>query len=161
MGIKNRKKKVLFVCNRGGHLSELLALSPLFEHYESLLVTDKAETTKKINIDIPIKYITSFRRLRKNPILTTLYFIINLFQYIFLYIKFKPKAIITTGANMAVLICYIGKLFNARIIFIETKAKVYSKSKTGKILEPIADLIIVQWPEMLKQYKKSVYWGTT
>ena len=31
---KNTKKKVLFISSTGGHLNELLQLSPLFEKYD-------------------------------------------------------------------------------------------------------------------------------
>jgi hypothetical protein len=53
-----------------------------------------------------------------------------------------------------------GKLFGSKLIYIESNARVYSKSHTGKIIEPICDKIIVQWPEMLQVYKNAEYWGT-
>ena len=53
-----------------------------------------------------------------------------------------------------------GKIHGAKTVFIETRARVYGKTITGKILTPIADKIIVQWPEMLKVYKgKAEYYG--
>ena len=157
----NRKKKVLFVSNAGGHLSEMMALSSLFPEYNSMLLTEDLVSSKNIGAEIPVKYMNAFRRKRGNSFITFIYLIMNFFQYLYIYLSFRPNVIVTTGANLAVIICYIGKIFSSKIVFIEITAKVTGKSRTGKLLEPIADLIIVQWPEMLKVYKKSVYWGIT
>jgi beta-1,4-N-acetylglucosaminyltransferase len=157
----NKKKKVLFVCNSGGHLSEMMTLSPLFPEYNSMLLTAKANTSQKIDVTIPVKYVNHFRRKRKNKFLSLTYILINFVQVLYIYLSFRPGIIVTTGASIALLPCYIGKIFFSKIVFIEITAKVSAKTKTGRILEPLADLIIVQWPEMLRVYKKSVYWGIT
>ena len=45
-------KKVLFISSTGGHLNELLKLSPLFEKYDSYIITEKT----KSNIKLKDKY---------------------------------------------------------------------------------------------------------
>ena len=55
--------------------------------------------------------------------------------------------------------CYIGKIFRKKIIFIETFANRNTKSVAGKLVYPIADVFVVQWEEMLKLYPKAQYWG--
>jgi hypothetical protein len=55
--------------------------------------------------------------------------------------------------------CCIGKLFGSKIIYIETFANMYTKTVTGKLLYPIADLFIVQWDSMKKLYPNSVDGG--
>ena len=42
---------------------------------------------------------------------------------------------------------------------IETYANKNTKTATGKLVYPIADLFIVQWEEMLKVYPKATYLG--
>jgi len=79
---------------------------------------------------------------------------------VFLYIKIRPKYIVTTGTHTAVPMCYLGKLFGSKIIFIETYANSESKTLSGKIIYPIANLFIVQWESMLKLYPKAVYGGS-
>ncbi|MGN1310753.1 MAG: PssD/Cps14F family polysaccharide biosynthesis glycosyltransferase [Clostridia bacterium] len=76
-----------------------------------------------------------------------------------LYIKIRPKYIISTGTHTAVSMCYIGKVFGSKIIFIETFANRNTKTLSGRMVYPIADLFIVQWEEMLKLYSKAVYGG--
>ena len=46
---KNRmKKRVLFISSTGGHLSELLQLSPLFEKYDYHIITEKDKSNEKL-----------------------------------------------------------------------------------------------------------------
>ena len=39
--MKSNKKKVLFISSTGGHLSELMRLSPMFDKYEYFIITEK------------------------------------------------------------------------------------------------------------------------
>lgn len=45
-------KKVLFISSTGGHLTELLKLTPLFEEYDYHLITEKT----KSNLSLVDKY---------------------------------------------------------------------------------------------------------
>ena len=45
-------KKVLFISSTGGHFSELLQLKPLFEKYDSYIITEKDET----NVNLKQEY---------------------------------------------------------------------------------------------------------
>ena len=74
--------------------------------------------------------------------------------------QYRPKVIISTGSNIAVPLFLIGKLHGSKIIFIETRAKVYARSMTGILVRKLADRIFVQWPEMLKLYPEAIYCGT-
>lgn len=76
-------------------------------------------------------------------------------------IKEKPDVIVSTGGGeIAVPFSYIGKMMGAKVIFIDTLARVTTPSGGGKLVYPIADLFLVQWEPLLKIYgKKSKYWG--
>lgn len=41
-------KRVLFISSTGGHLTELLQLEPLFQHYEASLVTEKTKSNASL-----------------------------------------------------------------------------------------------------------------
>ena len=43
-GVYMKKKKVLFIASTGGHLNELMQLSPLFEKYDYHIITEKTKT---------------------------------------------------------------------------------------------------------------------
>ena len=86
-------------------------------------------------------------------------FTFNIFKSIFLFLKYRPQVIITTGAHTAVPMCYIGWLFRRKIIFIESFAKRTSPTLSGRLVYPIATTFVVQWKSMLKHYPKAEYWG--
>ena len=41
-------KKVLFISSTGGHLNELLQLSPLFEKYDYHIITEKDKANENL-----------------------------------------------------------------------------------------------------------------
>lgn len=152
------KKKVMFISSTGGHLEELLRLKSLFKDYDYSLITEKT----KSNLNLREKYnnVSFLVYGTKDHLLSYIFkFTFNFFKSIFLYFKYKPKYIVTTGTHTAVPMCYIGKLFKSKIIFIETFANRESKTLAGKLIYPIADKFIVQWKQMLKFYPKAEYWG--
>ncbi len=154
-----KKKKVLFIASTGGHLNELMQLSPMFNNYNYYIITEKT----KSNISLIEKYQRRISFLvygtKDKKLIYPFKFIYNCLKSLVLYIKIRPKYIITTGTHTAVPICYIGKLFGSKIIFIETFANSSTKTLSGKLIYPIANLFIVQWENMLKLYPKAIYGG--
>ena len=154
-----KKKKVLFISSTGGHLDELMQLKSIFEDYNYNLITEKT----KSNISLKDKFPGKVNFLvygTKDKLLTYPFkFIYNIIKSLCLYVKIRPRYIVTTGTHTAVPICYIGKLFGSKIIFIETFANSKTKTLSGKMIYPIANLFIVQWKEMLKLYPNAIYGG--
>lgn len=172
-----RKKEtvpaIIFACNEGGHFSQLLALSPLFSKYKSILVTDNARANKDIaalKYIFTIEYAMGFadRRkelIRSNKKITRIDYLKGYMKLLLesytICRKYKPKVIISTGSNIAVPLFIWGKLMGSKVVYIETRAKVYTKTVTGKLVERFADKIYVQWPEMVKVYNgKAEFFGT-
>ena len=155
----NKKKKVLFISSTGGHLNELMQLSSLFEKYDYYIITEK----DKANENLKHKYGNKLFFLPYGTRSKLLQYIFKYFylclKTLHLYFKIRPKVIVTTGTHTAGPMCYLGKLFGSKIIYIETFANKNKKTATGKLVYPIADLFIVQWEEMIKLYPKAVYGG--
>ncbi len=86
-------------------------------------------------------------------------FIKNFFQVVKILKKEKPDVIITSGAGVALTPCYLAKLFGKKIIFIETSSRFDKPSLIGRLLYPIADLFLVQWPGVMKYYGKKAKYG--
>lgn len=151
-------KRVLFISSTGGHLNELLQLSPLFEKYDSYLITEKTKSTKNLKYKYKnVNYLVYGTR--KNLFTYFFKFIYNILKSFVLFIKIRPKVIVTTGTHTAVPMCYIGKLFRSKIIFIETFANSKTRTLAGRLVYPISDMFIVQWKSMLKLYPKAIYGG--
>ena len=153
-----KNKRVLFISSTGGHLSELLQLKDIFSKYDSYIITEKTKST----IDLKNKYgkVNYLVYGTKDHKFTYIFkFAYNCFKSLFLYIKIRPKVIVTTGTHTAVPMCYIGKLFRSKIIYIETFANSTTKTLAGKLVAPIADTVVVQWESMLELYPKAIYGG--
>ena len=154
----DEKKRVLFISSTGGHLNELLQLTPLINKYDSYLITEKT----KSNLSLKNKY-NNVKYLiygtKKNKIKYILKFSTNIIISFWYYLRMRPNVIITTGTHTAVPMCYIGKLFGSKIIFIETFANSETKTVSGQLVYPIADTFIVQWESMLKLYPKAKFGG--
>lgn len=162
---------VMFACNQGGHFSQMMALKDLFGEYESVLVTDNVHANKSMTALKSIgkiEYAMSMANERKSfssnknkGRLIQLKSYWRLFGECWkIWEKYSPKVIISTGSSIAVPLFFIGKLKGSKLIFIETRAKVYSKTMTGKLVGKISNKVYVQWPEMLKVYPHAEYFGT-
>lgn len=152
-------KKVLFISSTGGHLSEMMELKDLFKKTDYYIVTEKTKSNMYLKKDYP-KKVSYLIYGTKDHIFTYIFkFLFNIFKSIYLYFKIHPDYIITTGTHTAGPICYLGKIFGSRIIYVETFANISTKTITGKLIYPIADLFVVQWENMLKLYPKAKYGG--
>lgn len=152
-------KKVLFIASTGGHLNELLQLKPMFEKYDYHLITERDNTTLNLKSEYKDK-ISYLKYGTRSKIFSYIFiFIFNIIKSIYLYARIKPKYIVTTGTHTVVPICYIAKMFGTKIIFIETFANRNTKTLSGELVYPIANLFVVQWKEMLELYPKAIYGG--
>ena len=151
-------KRVLFISSTGGHLNELLQLRSLFNKYNTYIITEKTKST--VNLKYKYNKVNYLVYGTKDHMLTYPFkFLYNCFKSLFLYLKIRPKVIVTTGTHTAVPICYIGKIFGTKIIYIETFANSSTKTLSGRLIYPIANTFIVQWKDMLKLYPKAIYGG--
>lgn len=153
------KKRVMFIASTGGHLQELLQLSPMFDRYDYHLVTEKTKSNmylkEKYNDKVSyLVYGTKFHMLSYPFKL-----LFNCFKSLFLYIKYCPDYIITTGTHTAGPMCCIGKILGSKIIYIETFANMVTKTSTGRLVYPFSDKFIVQWDSMKKIYPNSEVGG--
>lgn len=165
---------VIFASNEGGHFAQLMALKPLFSKYDTVVLTDNKRANRSIpalkdvrEIEFAMSFANKREELTKNKEkkMTHASYLgsyFGLFKECYAVCKkHRPKVIISTGSNIAVPLCFIAKMMGARFVYIETRAKVYNKTISGKIVERFADKIIVQWPEMVEVYKgKADYFGT-
>lgn len=152
-----KKKRVMFICSVGGHLTQMLELKKLFDDYDYVLVTERTKVTNGMKDKYKMDYLMyGSRKYLFNYIFVC---IVNILKSILLFIKYRPNVIVTTGTHTAVVMCYLGWIFRRKVIYIESYAKRTSKTMAGKMVYPIATTFIVQWESMLKLYPKAKYFG--
>ena len=156
------KKKVLFIASTGGHLEELMQLKPMFDKYDYHIITEKTKSNLSLKNKFPGKvnflvygsYTTLARKISYPFKL-----MYNTIKSFILYLKIRPKYIISTGAHTSGPMCLIGHIFGSKIIYIETFANMVTKTTTGKLIYPIADKFIVQWESMKELYPNAEFGG--
>ena len=145
--------KICFVTSSGGHLTHLIQLKEWWQDKERFWVTFDKEDSRSILKD-ERKYWCYFPTNRNIKNL-----IKNTFLSIKILIKEKPDLIISTGAAPAIPFFYIGKLFGAKLVYIEVYDRIDKPTITGKLVHPISDLFILQWEEQKKFYSKGQVLG--
>lgn len=146
--------KVCLVGSSGGHLNHLYMLKPFWQDKERFWVTFNKKDAKSL-LDGEIMYPCYFPTNRSIKAL-----FINTKLAIKVLKKEKPDLIISSGAAVAVPFFYIGKLFGAKLIYIEVFDRIDKPTITGKMVYPIVDRFVVQWEEMKKVYPKAVNLGS-
>lgn len=151
----NKKKiKICLVGSSGGHLTHLYMLKPFWSNFDRFWVTfDKEDAISALKDEKMYScYYPTNRSLKA--------LLLNTFLAIKLVLKEKPNIIISSGAAVAVPFFYIGKLFGAKLIYIEVFDRVYKATVTGRLVYPITDKFIVQWDEQKKVYPKAINLGS-
>lgn len=151
------KKKIMFICSAGGHLTEMLKIDILFKKYDYVLVTEKNDISIKLKDKYNIDYLMYGSRYY--PFKYIFVFSYNFLRSMYLFFKYKPDLVYTTGAHTCVVMCYIAKLFKKKIIFVEVFDRINNPTLSGRMVHRIADTFIVQHEEMLEKYEHSKYIG--
>lgn len=145
--------KICLVGSSGGHLTQLHMLKDWWQKSDRFWVTFDKEDSRSL-LENERKYWCYYptnrniKNLIKNTILA-----------IKILLKEKPDIIISTGAAPAIPFFYIGKLFGAKLIYIEVFDRIELPTITGKVVYPITDKFILQWEEQKKFYPKGEYVG--
>jgi UDP-N-acetylglucosamine:LPS N-acetylglucosamine transferase len=153
--MKSQKRiKICLAASAGGHLSQLLKLAESWQCYEVFYVSTLKSVTK--GLQRLGRFYSTGECNREQPLLA----VRVLKNCIKIILKEKPDVVISTGAAPACLLCLVGKLFGAKIIWIDSIANVERLSLSGRIVRPFADLILTQWREVAVQYPNVIYEGT-
>lgn len=147
--------KIVFAASSGGHLEQLMMLKPLMEKYDSVLVTEKTDYNSG-QCGIKTYYL---RQINRRELFFLPKLVANFFSSIRIVIKEKPSVMITTGVLAIIPLALLVKVCGGKLIYIESFAKVTSKTMSGKLLYRFADQFYVQWKEMLELYPNAIYKG--
>lgn len=146
-----KNNKLCVVCSAGGHLTEaLMAIEGV--SVPAFIVTYFLPHLEKSLSEHEVYYIS-------NPHKNLFKYLFNFIQSFIIYIKKKPRYILSTGSGMTIGLCLVGKFFGSKIIYIETGARIHTPSLTGKFMYHISDLFIVQWKPLLKHFPRATYGG--
>lgn len=71
----------------------------------------------------------------------------------------RPSVIISTGAGVGVPFIWIGRMLSIKTVWIESITMIRSMTLSGKLVYPLAEEFLVQWPELAERYEKARFKG--
>jgi beta-1,4-N-acetylglucosaminyltransferase len=145
--------QVLLVASSGGHLLELLELADEYAPQSRQWVTfDKPDARVLLaGEEVTFAYSPTNRHIGN--------LIRNAFLALRVVLRTRPRAVITTGAGVAVPFLYAARALGHRAIYVESLARIDELSLTGRLVYPIVTHLFVQWPELARRYRRGRYVG--
>jgi len=63
----------------------------------------------------------------------------------------NPRAILSTGAALAVPFFLVGRLLGKRLVYVDSLTRVQTISLSGRLVYPLASAFFVQWPSAARR----------
>lgn len=145
--------KVLMVGSSGGHLAQLMQLRPWWTQHERHWVTfDTADAVSRLTGEAVTwahhPTTRNLPNLARNSALARR-----------VLATFRPDVVVTTGAAVAVPFFWLHRVYGASSVYLEVYDRIDTRTVTGRLCRPFADLFLVQWPEQQRLYRSSVLLG--
>ncbi len=154
---QGRAKPVLCIAaSSGGHLEQAAMLRPLLEDFDGFLVTE--QTMCGTPSGFPRTYL--LRQVNRREPTAVFKIIANTITSARILARERPDYVICTGVLAVVPLCLLAKMTGAKLIYVESFAKVHSGTLSGRLMYHFADMFLVQWQSMLEVYPKAVYAGS-
>ena len=141
--------KICITCSSGGHYREAILATKLLKgnkYWVTFWAPHLYDESKKERF----YFIT-------HPSRNVFRLIKNIVESYKILQKEKPDIIISTGADVTVATCILGKLIGIKLIYIECAGQVYTPSLSGRLVYRFADLFFVQWKPALSNFPKAIY----
>lgn len=146
------RHRILAVASAGGHWVQLGRLSEAFADSDTLYVTTVAGETAPSG-DRPVAKISDASR--NAPLQVVLASV----QLAWIMLRFRPDAVVTTGAAPGYVALRLGKLVGSRTVWLDSIANAEEISMSARLARPYADLWLTQWEELAGKTPGLEYWG--
>ena len=146
--------RICLAASAGGHISQLLKLAESWNGYETFCVTTTEVVRDKLSKLGEVYVVGECNRQHPMKVVTVL---LRCGRIIF---KEKPDVVISTGAAAGCMLCFLGKITGAKVVWVDSITNVERISLSGRMVRYIADLFLVQWPELAGRYNRVEFVGT-
>ena len=133
----------LFAASAGGHLDLLRAIAPdVVDGPEPVWVTSHTPRGERLREDAEeVELLPEYGRSPRGALR-------NVLSAAWVVARRRPRTVVTSGAGVVAPFCVLARLAGARLLYVETMARVSRPSMTARVLSRIADRVVVQWPEL-------------
>ena len=134
-------------------MSQLLKLTESWQGHETFYVTTTEVMREKLSRFGTVYVVGECNR--EYPVRV----VRVLLRCIKILFREKPDVVISTGAAAGCMLCLLGKMLRAKVVWIDSITNVERISLSGRMVRHIADLFLVQWPDLVGRYKKVEFAG--
>ena len=136
----------------GGHLLQLVALREAWDGFERVWVTFDAPDSRALLAGEEVVHAHSPTNRNVPNLLRNFVLALRVVP------RLRPTVIVTTGAGVAVPFAWIGRLFGARVVYVESLTRIDKPSLSYRLIRPVVSRTYVQWPEL--RLRGALYRGT-
>lgn len=140
-------RKLLVVSSAGGHLCEAMIALEKTKEEDIVYVTNMLPHLKR-NHPKNMEFIT-------DPHVSILKYGLNFVSSFKIYLKHRPKVILSTGGGISIGLFILGKTLGSKTIYIESGSRILFPSKTGRLLYHFSDYFFVQSEKLISFYPKA------
>jgi UDP-N-acetylglucosamine--N-acetylmuramyl-(pentapeptide) pyrophosphoryl-undecaprenol N-acetylglucosamine transferase len=140
---------VHLIASLGGHLELLHAAAPALARLQQTWIT--SEGARAASLRAEGKRVRTLPRLDRGTLGVP-----AVWAGIVLALRERPRLVVTSGAGLAVPFAVTARALGARLVFLETMARVRTGSLSGRLLARLGATVLVQWPGLRSAYPQAV-----
>ena len=139
--MQGRSIRVVAIASGGGHWVQLRRLSPVLDELDVFYVSVDPSYASEVGAD-------RLYLVRDASRWTKLGLVLQALQVLWIMIRLRPGAVLSTGASPGFFGLLFGKLLGARTVWLDSLANVEEMSLSGRLARRYADLCLTQWPHL-------------
>ena len=150
---RRKRLKTLCIVSGGGHIEEALECFEAFKDTDLVVVCYKhlGEMASFSHSRVSRVRLVRLFGAKGWPLYLSL--IVNLFEFLWIFLKERPDILFSTGSEIAIGPYIMGKLlWRTKNIFVETVTRINECTITAHTLYRWSDLFLVQWPHQREMF---------
>jgi beta-1,4-N-acetylglucosaminyltransferase len=144
---------LLLVCSSGGHLLQLCALRQAWEGLDRAWVSFDKSDVRSLLADERVVHAHGPTNRNIGNLLRNGMLAVKLIR------ELRPRAVLTTGAGVAVPFAWVARLYGARVVYVESMTRIEGPSLSMRMIAPVASRLYVQWPELAPRVRRARFAG--
>jgi UDP-N-acetylglucosamine:LPS N-acetylglucosamine transferase len=145
--------KICLVASAGGHLTQLLQTAKSWQGYQTCFVTTNSAVEGSLKRYGTVHIVNECNRNQPLKLVRAVVKCMSVIR------REKPDVVISSGAAPGFMMCVLGKVTGARVVWLDSITNVERLSLSGRMVRPFADLVLTQWPELAAKYPRVTYAG--
>ena len=138
--------KVVFVGSSGGHLAQMAAMRSWWQGVDRRWVTFPTLDARSVLRGEQVAWAYHPTTRHAGNALR------NLVLAVRVLLDYRPDAVVSTGAAVAVPFFLVARLLGIPTVYIEVYDRIDSATLTGRLCRPLASAFCVQWREQQEIY---------